>query len=303
MARAGARGVRVELGVVVRWSRGGGRGRGLRGDRAVRVWSCGVCGRGVSRAWGGSSAPGQGQRGGAEGVRIGSGGGVVVRAWCALWGTRADTFWPGVGGRTGGGRVLDPGLWLTCGYRVIGVDVRPSQRRWQTATLCKKPIRKKGTIVRRVHARVAACACVVEPGGALQFEEGRGEEVAYLVERGVSSLRVFSVVHVAKFTGSRSKGRLCRLSEKHSIRSASPTYSLLQLCADFLRVRRLGLVHTPPNPSLPRHTPPRLPTRTPQQRGRRWQYGRRWSPRRRRSWPLSTHGARGWPWRRLPRAA
>ena len=79
MARAGARGVRVELGVVVRWSRGGGRGRGLRGDRAVRVWSCGVCGRGVSRAWGGSSAPGQGQRGVAQ---KGFGLGRAVGWWC-----------------------------------------------------------------------------------------------------------------------------------------------------------------------------------------------------------------------------
>ena len=52
MTRAGARGVRVELGAVVRWARGGGRGTGLRGDRAVRVWSSGVCGRGVSSAWG-----------------------------------------------------------------------------------------------------------------------------------------------------------------------------------------------------------------------------------------------------------
>ena len=177
------------------------------------------------------------------------------------------------------------------------------------ATHVARPLRVKSkAIVRRVHARVAACACVVEPGGALQFEEGRGEEVAYRWKEGVEFERVYFQSSKSRnsLAPKRSKGRLCLLSEKHSIRSASPTYSLctlLQLCADFLRVRRLGLVHTPPNPSLPRHTPPRLPTRTPQQRGRRWQYGRRWSPRRRRSWPLSTHGARGWPWRRLPRAA
>ena len=166
-----------------------------------------------------------------------------------------------------------------------------------------RPLRVKSkAIVRRVHARVAAGACVVEPGGALQFEGAR-RRVAYLVER--RCRRVFPVVRVRNFHWLRKdpKGDSVVSPRNTPFGLRHQLTSLLQLCADFLRVRRLGLVHTPPNPSLPRHTPPRLPTRTPQQRGRRWQYGRRWSPRRRRSWPLSTHGARGWPWRRLPRAA
>ena len=58
----------------------GGRGEWLRGGGALRVWSCGVRERCVWRAaWEGSSTPGQGQRGVAEGSILGTACMHVVR--------------------------------------------------------------------------------------------------------------------------------------------------------------------------------------------------------------------------------
>ena len=111
------------------------------GGRVARGWGLAcvvvrcvgaVC---LARCVGGVVHPGPGAARCRGGFNFGDG----VHACCALWGTRADTFWPGVGGGTGGVRVFDLGLRLTCGYRVVGVDVRPSWALANCQHLVKNP--------------------------------------------------------------------------------------------------------------------------------------------------------------------
>ena len=106
--------------------------------RACVVVRCvgAVC---LARCVGGVVHPGPGAARCRGGFNFGDG----VHACCALWGTRADTFWPGVGGGTGGVRVFDLGLRLTCGYRVVGVDVRPSWALANCQHLVKNPFFRK----------------------------------------------------------------------------------------------------------------------------------------------------------------